>query len=320
MQKVVDFHAHVYPGLSWWAMQNGIVLPDSLRGREISRLRDKARTGYRALARMAHDLQPQLRHFSKPLRDRLDLVGGLLSVPGFLLESGVQDLRQAMLDSDIDACVVIAHPPYCPNNFVLELAAVDSRIIPVVNIGSDCSDPAEELRSLVKSGARALKIHPSADGERENSKRYLALLEVANELALPVFIHTGCIHLGPFFKDPEAACAGHFESWFERFPNTIFNLAHMNYHDPDQAIDLARRYDNVTVETSWQPGEVMRKALSELGPRKVLFGSDWPIFGANMAVGLERVKSAVLKEGLSSSDGALVMGGNALRILGISSN
>src|SRR5262249_55470294 len=149
--------------------------------------------------------------------------------------------------------------------------------------------PAQALKSCAKKGARLLKIHPAADGEGPDSPRYRAMLEVAESLNLPVIIHTGCMHSRVLYRDPEMGKAERFAPWFEAYPQTSFILAHMNFHEPETAIDLAEKYANVFVDTSWQPTEVIAEAVRRMGARKILFATDWPFIGNNLSIGVDRV-------------------------------
>jgi predicted TIM-barrel fold metal-dependent hydrolase len=89
----------------------------------------------------------------------------------------------------------------------------------------------------------------------------------------------------------------------------------MNFNSPQTAIDLAIQFPNVCVDTSWQPAEVIGEAVHRAGARKVLFGTDWPLAGANVAVGRERIGACVSAGFFSEEEAALVLGDNAERIL-----
>jgi predicted TIM-barrel fold metal-dependent hydrolase len=89
----------------------------------------------------------------------------------------------------------------------------------------------------------------------------------------------------------------------------------MNYHDPLAALDLAEEHANVRVDTSWQPTEIIGEAVRRLGAEKVLFGTDWPLMGQNIAVGLARVRDCVATGMFTQADADLVLGGNAARLL-----
>jgi predicted TIM-barrel fold metal-dependent hydrolase len=162
-----------------------------------------------------------------------------------------------------------------------------------------------------------LKIHASADGDPLGSPRYHALLREADKHGLPVILHTGCIHIPFLYKDPHLSEARNFIPWFRKYPNLKFILAHMNYHDPQVALDLAESYAGVYVDTSWQPTEMIGEAVRRLGPEKVLFGSDWPLMGNNLAVGLRRIQSSLEGGMITREEADLIRGGNAERLFAL---
>lgn len=298
---VIDFHAHVFP------IEPRRYFP--------GKTRDIGKFWARSVSRAIHEVQPWLR-FLPPIGKRvLDEVGLVAPAPLLLFESSVDDLREAMQDAHVDRAVLIAQPNTIPNEFVLDLASQSDRFIAAVNVSPKEADAKGKLREYFDRGARILKIHPSFDGLDADSAHYRDLLAVAEELALPVILHTGCFHSSVLYKSPEASSADRFESWFKDLPDVRFVLAHMNYHDPEIAIDLAEKYPNLYLDTSWQPSEVITEAVRQLGAERVLFGSDWPLVGDNMQVGVGRIREAVQSEFLTEEQATLILGGNAERVL-----
>src|SRR5437016_774142 len=66
----------------------------------------------------------------------------------------------------------------------------------------------------------------------------------------------------------------------EEFPQIQFIMAHFggyqNWTKPMDGIGLAGRYPNVYVETSQTPVKYLEVAAKELGPDKIIFGSNRP--------------------------------------------
>lgn len=236
-------------------------------------------------------------------------------LPGLLVESTLHDLKEAMAKAGVDSAVIVAHPPFATSEFVLETCAKDPSLIPAVYVQSGTARPGIHLKKLATQGARFLKIHGPADGEGVDSPRYKALLHAAADTGLTVIIHTGCNYSHILFKDPEQGQAQRYAPWFKKYRQTQFILAHMNYHEPNVAMDLAEEHPNVLLNTSWQPAEVIGEAVRRLGPEKVLFASDWPLIGNNLFVGVSRVQDCVETGVFSAEDAQLVMGGNMARLL-----
>ena len=261
-----------------------------------------------------HRAQTVLRYLPDPARRALDELSGLAPLPTLLIESTVQDLAAAMDESRVDQALLIAHPPTSSNDFVLESCAAEPRLRPVVNIPSGTARPGNVLKAFVARGAVALKIHPAADGEGVDSPRYRALLKVADGLGLPVIIHTGCIHTHVLYRDPDQGQAQRFATWFATYPRIRFVLAHMNFHDPNIALDLMEEHANVHTDTSWQPAEVIGEAVRRVGSERILFGSDWPIVGDNIAVGLARIRDCVDTGALTEEQARAIRGENAAKL------
>jgi predicted TIM-barrel fold metal-dependent hydrolase len=246
----------------------------------------------------------------------VDQLGGLLSLSGLFVESTVGNLHEAMKEAAIHYAMVIAHPPFIPNEFVLELYSEHPKLIPVVNIPKGTAQPGHVLKKYAEKGAKALKIHAASDGEGVDSPRYRALLKSASDLGLPVILHTGC-HNSLFYRDPHQGHAERFTKWYESYPTTQFILAHMNFHEPSTALDLCEEFENLWVDTSWQPAEIIGEAARRIGAERILFGTDWPLIGNNMTVGRRRVQDCVETGLLNEQQAKLILGENALKLLGL---
>lgn len=307
---IVDFHVHAFPDRVTELLPERTKLP-------IAILRRQARLWLKPFARSLHRVQTVLRYFPEPTRNVLDEVTALAPIPNLLFESTPEDLKEVLESAKVSHAVAIAHPPLIPNDLILNLAEEDPKIIPAVYIPKDTMRPGSLLEEYAGRGAKILKIHPASDGEGEDSPRYLALLRAAEKLGMPVIIHTGCFHSRFFFKDTEKARAETFAPWFKDHPGVTFILAHMNYHDPGIAIDLAEEYPNIYLDTSWQPSEVIGEAARRIGAERVLFGSDWPLIGNNISVGIKRVRECEAIGILNPEQVKLILGENAVRILGL---
>ena len=305
MPAIVDFHAHVLPD---WIQKLSSKIPTS-------GFRKNARYWLKPLTRGLHRSQIFLRHLPKEIQKPLSEVGSFLSLPGMAVESTPTDLAEAMAQASVTAAVIIAVPKIASNEFILELCKNSDVLIPAVNISFGTPAPARALRGYIKEGAKILKLHPALDGAKPDSDHYQDLLEVAAEAELPVIIHTGCIHSSFLFKNAELGEASLFKPWFKNFPSVQFILAHMNFHEPKIALDLCDEYSNVLVDTSWQPAEVIGEAVRRIGAERVLFGSDWPVIGHNMKIGIDRINDCIQSGMLTPKQAALVLGLNAARVL-----
>lgn len=304
---IIDSHVHVFPD----------TLSDFLEGTPahpavefVAKMRRKGRKNFAPVRRSLHGLQPLLRYVPENIRKKTDSLSYTSVFSSLLIEGTVADLLETMKEEKVDRAIIIAAPPHASNDFILEVAQEHPELIPVVNI-----PPGDQskLGDFVARGARALKIHAAIDGQGPDSPHYRRLLGEAEELGLPVIVHTGCIHMKLVYRDPELGKAERFRSWFKDFPKVQFILAHMNFHEPEIALELCKDFSNLHVDTSWQPPLVIKKAIKYLGPERVLFGTDWPLVGDNISIGLRRIEACV-DHGLSQENSKLVLGLNAQRL------
>lgn len=319
---IIDAHCHVYPKLSDFIKEgletfplpldaDIINKPISFIESKIQMLKPKYRHYANEYLSLIHRLQTESRNLPENLLPLSDASIGLLGAGNTLFDSNVEDLFEHIETNKIDYSVIIAHPPYIPNHFVLHLANNHKNIIPFVNIPYDKAGAPQLLEHYISLGAKGLKIHAASDGGEVMSEHYLSLLEVANTHNLPVIIHTGCIHIKPVYKDPQMGHAEKFQTWFEKYPNIKFVLAHMNYHFPETAVELMQEHSNLYTDTSWQPKEVIAQTINKIGADRIMFGTDWPIIGNNINVCLERIYE-LEKEGLiTSEESEKVLGENA---------
>jgi uncharacterized protein len=319
MTTVVDFHTHVFsnPFGQWISKLPAGQWLESKSGPSISQIRKKARGWIKPVVGSAHRLQSMFRHMPEIAHRGLDEMGAVVPLPGLLIESTASDLKEAMREADVNYAVIIAHPKVIPNEFILELCENNPEFIAAVNIPKNTVKPGLLLKRYAKQGAKLLKIHAASDGEGVQSPRYKSLLKAASELGMPVILHTGCLHMSLVYKDPTQGKAEQFTQWYEKYPETQFILAHMNFHDPNTALDLCEEYRNLYVDTSWQPAEVIGEAVRRIGADRVLFGTDWPLIGNNILVGRRRIEDAIHAGWLNEDQSKLILGGNAVKLLGI---
>lgn len=168
-------------------------------------------------------------------------------------------------------------------------------------IGFAKHDPVNEkgrIRSMLlhecrQLGLRGLKLHVTPTPE---------VLDTVAELGIPILWHPGRVAM---FAEAAAA-----------YPTVDFILAHLgsdlssDWREHAAAIEMARRYPNVYLDTG---GTVLTRyleqAIQELGPEKIIFGSDEPEVDCR----LEIFKIRMLK--LSPRQEALILGGNMQRLL-----
>jgi len=295
---VIDCHAHAFPSLGYQtarvletlsataaehfrgSLQPFLAahapalgpLPDLFRGKAPGR----QPLDIERLHRLTRSLPGPVLHL---LETALSAVGTPITLIGGTLEK----LLASMERHHIERSVVIPAPPMSTNAWLLGEARqqAGARIVPVCvlpDLPADAGEPAwiEAFAGLAQGGAQGFKIHPNTDGLAPDHAAYRALFRVAGERHAFVILHTGSFH-SVSYKHSRPADPREFEPLFRDFPGVRVCLAHMNREHPEHAWELLRRHSQLCADTSWQPAEVIRQALGELGAERLLLGSDWPL-------------------------------------------
>ncbi len=97
-----------------------------------------------------------------------------------------------------------------------------------------------------------MKLHACHSGCAPDGPYATELVNAAADEGLFVIVHTGHARLVGFYRQPGYGDPRDFVPHFERRKDATFILAHMNMAEPDVALDVARRRENVFVDTSWQ--------------------------------------------------------------------
>ena len=121
-------------------------------------------------------------------------------------------------------------------------------------------------------GYVGLKLHPTADEYPADDRALDPYLAVAAEAGCPVACHSA-----PGEADPD-----YIRRLAERFPTLPLILYH-TYLGPQEgrlrATQHAREQSNLYLETSWCAWREVLRLIDEVGPDRVLFGSDASIDG-----------------------------------------
>lgn len=144
------------------------------------------------------------------------------------------------------------------------------RLIPFCAVNPWQADAADEVRRcIVDWGFKGLKLHPTINGFHLSDPGLVdPLFQVADELEIPIIVHGASDLLN---SPPE------FGIMAKRFPRVPLLMAHMGFFwSVDQAISFAKECPNLYLETSRAPIFEIQTAVRELGPDKVIWGTDSP--------------------------------------------
>lgn len=170
------------------------------------------------------------------------------------------------------------------NTFIFELAKKHpDQIIPFVHIDPRRPGAIEFVKkSIEESGAKGLKLHPGA-GFDPSGIETLNLVEAIVDYGIPVISHTGASTMPTSSKYNNPIL---LDDILLRFPEVRVIAAHLGLGHRDQLFAMGRTRCNLYTEISlWQPtvqnnynefARIIRAALNDFGPDRVLFGTDSP--------------------------------------------
>lgn len=193
------------------------------------------------------------------------------------LAMGSRDnLLRVMDRRGIDRAVVLPIAPYSTSREYLERCRGEPRLMPFASVHPH-PGWERELKEAMEGGCRGLKVHPILQRIPPEDPFLFELLEAFRRYGRPVLFHTGEFD---YFvtRDPHAQFGDvrRLERLIAAFPDLPIILGHMGLYHPERALELARRHENVYLETSFQPLKVVKEAIRAAGRERVIFGSDWP--------------------------------------------
>ncbi len=213
------------------------------------------------------------------------------------------------------------------NEWACDLGKKEPRIIPFVMV-----DPVlfgeqvvEELTGWLERGAKGVKIHPNICGHFPNDPRLQPALELCQARGVTVVTDTTARpdHTGTHWGIPE--------NWvpvLERFPSIKLVMAHLPGGRWDERVEIAARFrENVWFDLSQgfvDPEhpvaehrqlslEEAPRVIAKIGVERVLFGSDGPGNGTEIA----GVAAQVMQLPLKASEKERILSGNAVDLLGL---
>ncbi len=189
----------------------------------------------------------------------------------------------------------------------------DPRFVRFGAIHPRLDDATTEIARIARLGFKGVKLHPEFQAFRPDEPRMTPVYEACAEHGLIVLFHAG--------EDPNFETVSGTPDVFlhlvERYPSVTFVLAHMGGY---------RRWDEVAEHLIGAPVHLDTSHATELlapeelvslarrhGVERVLFASDGPWTDAASA--LRSVRDA----GFTDEELEGVLGGNAVRLLGIES-
>jgi predicted TIM-barrel fold metal-dependent hydrolase len=244
----------------------------------------------------------------------VDAHAHLGGVPNFTIpRSGPEDVLRTMDEAGIDVAWIApllgCGPDHWAGNRLMAEAVGRHpqrfRGLVVVNPNYPAGLPDELARYGELEGVAGIKLHPGFHGYPITGPAYRPVWEYAHQRRLPVLLHTW----GGTSTSAPALVGGVAGD----YPQARFLLGHSggSWAGHLEAIEVAQRWPNVYLETciSRSPFGAIEWLVREVGAERVVFGTDQPFVDPRPQLG--RVAFAKL----SDAEKALILGGNARRLL-----
>jgi predicted TIM-barrel fold metal-dependent hydrolase len=196
-------------------------------------------------------------------------------------------------------------------------------------IGYAGDNPARLEYAVRELGLRGVKVFPGYNNAYPNDARLFPLYQKADELDIPVIVHTGytVTHSGP---NSYAALMQQYPLYLEEvaatFPRLRIVMAHFANPWAEDAIQLMRKYDHVYADTAYGAFPLSWKVNALVWAKnfgvihKVLWGSDYPLHSPAQSLALHRrmpdyTRKHDIEPNLTDEDIENVLGANAVRML-----
>ncbi|HEY4000149.1 MAG TPA: amidohydrolase family protein [Candidatus Xenobia bacterium] len=291
MPEIIDFHMHFMTQGTWEEF---------------------------AKRRLASDVARQ--HSEKKLK-----IGGNESI--VLPESAAQAAQWWLEHLDKNGVAAGGFMSGMPENQTFyDFLSKSNRFIGYTWLKATDPDAPQVLEREVKAGMRCVKLYPPSQQFHLNDRAAWPFYEMAARLDVPILIHMG-ITMG-YQADLKYGNPLDLHAAARDFPDVTFVVAHFGAGFLRECLMLAYQLENVSFDSSgsnmWMKylpypitlEDVFRKVIDVAGARRILYGSDSTVFPRGYRTQVLQEQLAVLDRlDLSAEDKALILGGNARRLL-----
>lgn len=225
-------------------------------------------------------------------------------------DQDIRDLRWAAREYGIEKILISPLGSHRPdpaeiaalNRTASRLCREDPLFGAYVTVAPEHDNALQVLEEGIRSGAVGMKLWVSCLCDEPCCD---ALYERCADAGIPVLVHTFAKTVGQL---PGESTAVHLRRAALKHPETIFILAHLGgncYHGLPMIRDLPNVYGDFSGSTCRR--DDLPYALEQLGPERILFGTDMP-GSFVMSYG------QVLEAGLDEMQMKMILRENALRI------
>jgi predicted TIM-barrel fold metal-dependent hydrolase len=193
----------------------------------------------------------------------------------------VENLRRFSQPYGVTHSVLLPVEPVISTEFTMEVAAANSKpdhcLLSFASVDPKNPHKLEKLEKYMAAGCLGLKLHPIMQNTPATDEQYFEIAEAMKKYKKPILIHAGKTpYYLPYYKRMEYGDARTYERLIAAFPEVPFILAHMNIREPEAVWELARKYENVFADASFQSARNIRRAFDQMGTDRVMYGSDCP--------------------------------------------
>lgn len=175
---------------------------------------------------------------------------------------------------------------------------------------------SEFERHIKENGFKMLKIHSNMHAYRPDraTEWIFPVVEKAARLKVPILIHTG---------DPPYSIPSQFYPVIDHFPDAKIILAHFGIQTGAsytfEAAWIAKKNENVFVETGWCFQSRLVEFAELLGPEKLIFGTDSPPNEPGVWLRMLEVLTWDYPQGMRMNEEDLekIMGNNIAEMIGL---
>lgn len=233
-------------------------------------------------------------------------IGNFGGWAGFSLTA--EELLKQMDEYDIEKTILCASDSEHNEEVKEAYKMAPDRFLPLVYVNPRRADDTRNLlyHYIKDCGFKGIKMQPLTDAFVADDEIVDPVMDVAEELRVPVFIHCG---------HPPYSLPWSIALLAERHPDVKTVMIHMGHGHGvyiDASLKMARRFDNLYLEMSGMPmGCKIKEAYETVGKERIMFGTDAPFH--HPTVEMQKVLTCGL-EGEALKD---IFYNNAAKLMGI---
>lgn len=184
----------------------------------------------------------------------------------------------------------------------IEKSGKKERFIICCSVKPTSANAAGKVDEYKAMGFKGVKMHPNYARFYPNDRAAWPCYEAAGKNNLPVLIHCGRTGQEPksglarMLYSEDYSDIKNFPGPVAAFPGVRFVLCHAGALQNEEAVRIAKNHRNVWMDVQGQSVDNIRNMIKELGPERLMFGSDFPFYPvatvlARMLVATEKDKS-----------------------------